>query len=100
MILLEMSIMGAVLTGLITLIRKIAGQRLLPACYLAFWALAGSRFLLPIEIVSPFSVYNLFHRIKHTAAEVQYLAVPAFVCGIAAAGGSLCKTVARRTSFA
>ncbi len=76
MILLEMSIMGAVLTGLITLIRKIAGQRLLPACYLAFWALAVSRFLLPIEIVSPFSVYNLFHRIKHTAAEVQYLAVP------------------------
>ncbi len=57
--LLEISAMGAVLIGLLVLLRRIAGQRLTPGCYLAMWALIGVRLLLPVNIASSFSVYNL-----------------------------------------
>ncbi len=76
MTLLKMGIIGAVVTGLIALLRKTAGRRLMPGCYLALWALAGIRFLVPLEIPSPFSIYNMFAEINRTAAEVQYVAVP------------------------
>ena len=41
--------------GELSELRKAAGQRLLPGCYLALWALAGARFLLPVNI-SPAAV--------------------------------------------
>ena len=69
---LQISAMGAVLTGLIVLLRKAAGQRLLPGCYLALWALAGARFLIPVNISSAFSVYNLFAMLKPGSTTVVY----------------------------
>ena len=86
MTLLEMSMMGAVLTGFIALLRKTAGQRLLPGCYLALWMMAGIRFLLPVEITSPCSVYNLFNGLHQKAAWVSYAAVPEAWNGAAAGG--------------
>ena len=60
MTLLQMSAMGSVLIALTILLRKIFGDRLFPGCYLALWALAGVRLLLPVTISSPFSVYHIF----------------------------------------
>ena len=60
MTLLQMSAMGSVLIALTILLRKMLGDRLLPSCYLALWALAGVRLVLPVSISSPFSVYQIF----------------------------------------
>ncbi|MBQ3509379.1 MAG: peptidoglycan DD-metalloendopeptidase family protein [Peptococcaceae bacterium] len=78
---LQISAMGAVLTGLIVLLRKAAGQRLLPGCYLALWALAGARFLFPVNISSAFSVYNLFAILKPDSTTVVYEQIPGTVNG-------------------
>lgn len=59
MTLLQMSAMGSVLIVLTILLRKLLGDRLSPGCFLAFWALAGLRLLLPVSIASPFSVYQV-----------------------------------------
>ena len=59
MTLLQMSAMGSVLIALTILLRKMLGDRLSPGCFLAFWALAGLRLLLPVSIASPFSVYQV-----------------------------------------
>ena len=76
MTLQEMSILGAILTAMIVLLRKAAGRRLLPECYLALWALAVCRFLLPITIALPYNVYPLFEKNHDTAMEIQYIALP------------------------
>lgn len=59
MTLLQLSGMGTILILLILLLRRLAGNRLPPGCYLLLWLLAGLRLLLPVEIASPCSVYNL-----------------------------------------
>lgn len=60
MSILQMSGMGTVLICLILLLRKLAGERLTPGCYLILWLLAGIRLLIPFSLISPFSVYQLF----------------------------------------
>lgn len=60
MTLLQMSIMGGVLILLTAALRKLAGNRLSAGCYLVLWLAIGLRMLIPISVVSPFSVYGLF----------------------------------------
>ncbi|MBQ2369641.1 MAG: hypothetical protein II301_05940, partial [Peptococcaceae bacterium] len=67
MTLLQMSAMGSVLIALTILLRKMLGDRLLPGCYLALWALAGVRLVLPVSISSPFSVYQIFAYLRRDA---------------------------------
>lgn len=58
MTLLQMSVMGAVLIGFVTILKKILGHWLSPGCYLFLWLAVGIRLLVPVTIVSPFSVYQ------------------------------------------
>ena len=60
MTILQMSLMGTVLIALMVILRRLAGSRLSPGCYLWLWLAIGLRMLIPIELCSPFSVYNIF----------------------------------------
>ena len=66
-----MSVMCTVMIGLIVLLRKLAGDKLSPGCYLFLWMLAGLRLLVPIRVVSPFSIYQLLLISGETAATLQ-----------------------------
>ena len=72
MTLLQMSAMGSILIVVTMLLRKLIGDKLSPGCYLALWALAGVRLLLPITIYSPVSVYQIFSYLaKGTGANLS-----------------------------
>ena len=76
MTLLQMSAMGSVLIVLTILLRKLLGDRLSPGCFLAFWALAGLRLLLPVSIASPFSVYQVLPIAHGNGPVVQAAILP------------------------
>ena len=76
MTILEMSGMGAVLIAFTLLLRRAIGHRLPPGCYLALWAMAGLRLLVPAAVSSPFSVYRLFSEAADTVSPVDIAAVP------------------------
>jgi len=60
MTLLQMSGMGTVLILWVLLLRRLAGNRLPPLCYLLLWLVVGLRLAVPVVLPSPCSVYQLF----------------------------------------
>ena len=95
MTLLQMSGMGTVLIALTLLLRRMAGQKLPPGCYLALWALAALRLLVPVQIASSFSVYNLLGLLTQAtspqtmSAELQITAIHTGTYGWMEAGSAL-----------
>lgn len=80
MTLLQMSGMGTVLILWVLLLRRLAGRRLPPLCYLLLWLVACLRLAVPVVLASPYSVYQLFVRKQPAAingpAAVQTVAAP------------------------
>ncbi len=58
--LLQMSLTGAVLIAVITIIRSLAINKLPKKTFSALWAVALLRLLVPFTLPSPLSVYRLF----------------------------------------
>ena len=56
--LLEMSISGAVMIGVIIIVRALAVNRLPKTAFLALWGAAFFCLILPVRIPSPVSVYT------------------------------------------
>ncbi len=63
----EMSLSGAVMIVVITLARALAVNRLPKTTFLALWAVALARLLIPYSLPSALSVYSLFRRSAPTA---------------------------------
>lgn len=64
MSLLSMSLSGGVLAALIALLRGALGKRLPRRTFLVLWGVALARLLLPLELPSPTSVYNVAPALK------------------------------------
>ncbi len=77
MTLLEMSLTGAVLTAVVAGVRALALHRLPKGTLLALWWLVLARFLLPVSLPSPVSVYTLGASISSTRWEKVTAAVTA-----------------------
>lgn len=56
---LEISVMGSVTVLLVMLIRLVLQNRVRRSTILLFWMIALARFLIPVSVSSPVSVYNL-----------------------------------------
>ncbi len=78
MSLIQMSVSGAVLVFVILVIRAVAIDKLPKGAFLALWDVALLRFLLPVSIPSPFSVYSLLAQSTPVweAAETNGTAAP------------------------
>lgn len=73
--LLQMSLAGGVMILVITVIRALAIERLPKKTFLALWAAALARLLVPVSLPSALSIYSLLARRAPAAAE--WTAVPA-----------------------
>ena len=60
--LLEMSLSGAVMIGVIIIVRALAVNRLPKTAFLALWGAAFCCLILPMRIPSPISVYSAMRR--------------------------------------
>ena len=60
--LLEMSLSGAVMIGVIIIVRALAVNRLPKTAFLALWGAAFCCLILPMRIPSPISVYSAIRR--------------------------------------
>lgn len=69
--LLQMSFSGGILILVIVLIRTIAGSRLPKRAFLALWAVALLRLLIPFSLPSAFSFYSLVGQNVSSASDVQ-----------------------------
>lgn len=69
--LLQMSFSGGILILVIVLIRTIAGSRLPKRAFLALWAVALLRLLIPFSLPSVFSFYSLVGQNVSSASDVQ-----------------------------
>lgn len=67
MTLLDMSISGAVIIMVIVLIRALAINRLPKKTFLFLWGIALCRLLIPFNMPSPFSAYNLIQQGTETS---------------------------------
>lgn len=67
MTLLDMSISGAVIIMVIVLIRALAINRLPKKTFLFLWGVALCRLLIPFNMPSPFSAYNLIQQGTETS---------------------------------
>ena len=63
MSLLEMSFTGGVLVLAVIVLRAMALHRLPKGTFLALWAVAAVRLLIPFSLPSPASVYTLAERV-------------------------------------
>lgn len=69
--LLQMSFSGGILILVIVLIRTIAGSRLPKRAFLALWAVALLRLMIPFSLPSAFSFYSLVGQNVSSASDVQ-----------------------------
>lgn len=69
--LLQMSFSGGILILVIVLIRTIAGSRLPKRAFLALWAVALLRLMIPFSLPSVFSFYSLVGQNVSSASDVQ-----------------------------
>lgn len=69
--LLQMSFSGGILILVIVLIRIIAGSRLPKRAFLALWAVALLRLMIPFSLPSAFSFYSLVGQNVSSASDVQ-----------------------------
>lgn len=69
--LLQMSFSGGILILIIVLIRTIAGSRLPKRAFLALWAVALLRLMIPFSLPSAFSFYSLVGQNVSSASDVQ-----------------------------
>lgn len=65
--LLQMSVTGAVLIGVILLIRRLLIYRLPKKTFFVLWSIALARLLIPFSIPSRFSIYTWFVQYKRPA---------------------------------
>lgn len=75
-LLLRMGLAGAVLAGVVTVVRALALHRMPKGALLALWALALARFLLPVTVPAPFSAYTLASAVVVSEAAVARKAAP------------------------
>ena len=66
--LLQMSLAGGVMILVITVIRALAIERLPKKTFLALWAVAHARLLVPVSLPSALSIYSLLARRAPAAA--------------------------------
>ena len=88
--LLEMSVTGGILIAAIVIIRALSINKLPKNVFLALWAVALCRLLLPFSIPSPASVYSA----------VEYMGVTVKKPGVIVGGAALLPEAAPRISMA
>lgn len=86
-LLLRMSVTGGVLVAVIALLRAVLAEKLPKKTFLALWAVAVVRLVLPFEIPSRASVYNAAPRLDFGPAPALTGTVPAVEHAGSAAGG-------------
>ncbi len=86
-LLLRMSVTGGVLVAVIALLRAVLAEKLPKKTFLALWAVAVVRLVLPVEIPSPASVYNAAPRLGFGPAPALTGTVPAVEHVGSAVGG-------------